>query len=223
MRAAAVDALSDSLSTAAVLISALVFRFTGFDPDGYIGLLVALLILRSGIMILLETKDHILGKPTDTACLDAIRAEVDACPTALGMHDIVVHSYGPGRGFITLHVEVDGSINIFETHDQIDNLERNIQKSLNMACTIHMDPIVTDDATVSALRSMTAEAVQSVDPRLSMHDFRCVVGRTHTNLIFDLVIPYACGNDEADFCRRVSEAVRRCDPTCFAVITVDRA
>ncbi|MBR6709612.1 MAG: cation transporter [Clostridia bacterium] len=222
MKAAAVDSLSDTVSMAAALISSLVFLFTGFDPDGYIGLLVALLILRSGIMILLQTKDHILGTAPDAECLEALRAEAEACPITYGTHDIVMHNYGPGRTFASLHIEVDGRANIFDIHEQIDDLERSIKEKLGIACTIHMDPIVTDDETVSALRNMTVAAVHTVDERLSIHDFRCVVGHSHTNLIFDLVVPFACGNDEKKFLSAVSAAIQKADPTCFTVITVDR-
>ena len=221
MQAAMVDSLTDVLSTSAVLLSTLIFRFTGFDPDGYIGLLVAALILWSGIKILNETKNHILGTAPDESIVEAISAEVKSCPAALGMHDLVVHNYGPGRILASLHVEVDGKIDIFETHDHIDNLEKKIQRELGIACTIHMDPIVTDDETADHLRTMTADAVASVDRGLSIHDFRCVVGQTHTNLIFDLVVPFENKTPADQLCAAIENKLRECG-AYYAVITVDR-
>lgn len=221
MQAAMVDSLTDVLSTAAVLISTLVFRFTGFDPDGYIGLVVAALILWSGVKILNETKNHILGTAPDESIVEAIRAEVRGCPAALGMHDLVVHNYGPGRILASLHVEVDGKVDVFETHDRIDTLEKKIQEELGISCTIHMDPIVTDDATVAQLRTMTASAVAAVDAGLTIHDFRCVVGQTHTNLIFDLVVPFENKTPTDLLCASI-EAKLREHGAYYAVITVDR-
>ena len=223
MRAAALDSLSDCLYTAAVLASALIFRIWGFDPDGYIGLAVAALILWSGIKILLETKNHILGTAPDEAVVSAIRDAVMACPSALGMHDLVVHNYGPGRTIASLHVEVDGKIDVFTTHDAIDNLEKELEHNLGIACTIHMDPIVTDDETVTRLRERTARTVAALGHGLTIHDFRCVVGQTHTNLIFDLVVPFECTTPPEQLCATIRALLQEWEGNYYAVITVDRA
>ncbi len=221
MQAAVVDSLSDVLSTTAVLISMLVFRFTGFDPDGYIGLLVAALIIWSGVKILLETMNHILGRAPDDELVEAICRAVENCPVALGMHDLIIHNYGPGRCLASLHVEVDGKEDIFVAHDHIDTLEKTIGDTLGISCTIHMDPIVTDDETVNRLREMTAETVAACEPTLTIHDFRCVVGRTHTNLIFDLVIPFEVKIPVERLCAEIEEKLRE-KGNYYAVITVDR-
>ena len=223
MRAAALDSLSDCLSTSAVLASALIFRAWGFDPDGYIGLIVAALILWSGVKILLETKNHILGTAPDEEVVTAIRDAVMACPAALGMHDLVVHNYGPGRTIASLHVEVDGKIDVFTTHDAIDNLEKDLERSLGIACTIHMDPIVTDDDTVTHLRERTARTVAALGYGLTIHDFRCVIGQTHTNLIFDLVIPFECTVPPEQLCNTIHALLQDWEGNYYAVITVDRA
>ncbi len=223
MQAAAVDSLSDTLSTAAVLISTLIFHIWAIDLDGYIGLIVAALILWSAVRILLETKNHILGTAPDTAVVEAIRDAVMSCPAALGMHDLVVHNYGPGRTIASLHVEVDGKIDVFTTHDAIDNLEKQLERDLGIACTIHMDPIVTDDETVTSLRTRVAHTAAALGLGLSIHDFRCVIGRTHTNLIFDLVIPFECPIPPEQVCETIRALLREWEGNYYAVITVDRA
>lgn len=222
MRAAAVDSLSDMLSTSAVLASTIIFRATGFDPDGYIGLIVAALILWSGVKILIETKNHILGTAPDAEIVAAIRDAVMACPASLGMHDLVVHNYGPGRTLASLHVEVDGKIDVFTTHDAIDTLEKQLSRDLGIACTIHMDPIVTDDETVNRLRERTARTVAALGLGLTIHDFRCVVGQTHTNLIFDLVVPFECPLPPEQLCDTIRALLREWEGDYSAVITVDR-
>ena len=222
MRAAALDSLSDCLSTAAVLASALVFRIWGFDPDGYIGLCVAALILWSGIKVLLETKNHILGTAPDEEIVSAIRDAVMACPAALGMHDLVVHNYGPGRTIASLHIEVDGKVDVFTTHDAIDNLEKALERDLGIACTVHMDPIVTDDEKITQLRERTARTVAALDLGLTIHDFRCVPGQTHTNLIFDLVVPFSCKVPADQLCSIIRGILGEWEGNYCAVITVDR-
>ncbi len=221
MQAAVVDSISDVLSTTAVLISMLIFRLSGFDPDGYMGLLVAAMILWSGIKILLETKNHILGTAPDEEIVEAICRAVENCRSAIGMHDLIVHNYGPGRCLASLHVEVDGRADIFVLHDDIDMLEKTIADTLGISCTIHMDPIVTDDETVNALRKMTEEIAVSVEATLTIHDFRCVVGYTHTNLIFDLVIPFEVSMPVDRICDEIARELRE-KGSYYAVITVDR-
>lgn len=222
MKAAAADSLSDTLSTSAVLASTVILRIWGVDLDGYIGLVVAALILVSGVKILLETKDHILGTAPDAEIIDAIRDTVMACPAACGMHDLVVHNYGPGRIICSLHIEVDGKADIFATHDAVDNLEKTLSETHGIACTIHMDPIVTDDDTVTDLRARTARLVAELDKGLTIHDFRCVVGATHTNLIFDLVVPFECKTPADELCSAIDERLRDWEGSYYAVITVDR-
>ena len=142
---------------------------------------------------------------------------------ALGIHDMMVHSYGPGHHIASLHVEVDGEANVYHMHDVIDNIEKRLHDELGIIATIHMDPVVTNDERVNALREMTAEILTGIDERLSMHDFRVVAGPSHTNLIFDVEAPFECKLTDAEIKDAVNKALRaRTDAVYFAVLTVDR-
>ena len=222
MKATAADSLSDAASTAAVLISALISYFTGFQTDAYMGILVAAIILFAGIKILNETKNSILGTPPDKETVNAVATLTLSYPEILGIHDMVIHNYGAGNTVASLHAEVDGAANIFDTHDVIDNLEKQIFQELGIRATVHMDPIVTDDEKVTALRAVTLDTVRTVEERLHIHDFRYVEGRTHSNLIFDVVAPFELKTSDDDLKREISSAISRIDPTYFAVITIDR-
>ncbi len=224
LKASAQDSLFDCISTAAVLISAIVVKLTGFYAlDAIVGLGVSVLIFVAGIRILNETKNSLLGEAPVDQTVEAITEIVNRYPEALGIHDMMIHNYGPGRFIASLHVEVNGSADMFELHDCIDNIERTIQHELNILCTIHMDPIVTDNETVTALRDFITMAVHRVDERLSIHDFRTVVGQSHTNLIFDLVVPFEVKRDTDEISRAVEEEVWLHHPNYYCVITVDRA
>lgn len=222
MRAAAQDSLSDVVSTAAVLGSILIFKWTDVQVDGYMGLAVSAFIVIAGLKILNETKNHILGVAPDPVLLAEIETIVTAPEAILGIHDLIVHSYGPGKFFATLHAEVDGKADVFVTHDVVDNLEKEIAETLGVECVIHMDPIVTDDALVNNLRESVAQAVAEIDGRLTIHDFRFVVGQTHSNLIFDVVVPFEIPWSADEVHDRVAAQIKSLDPTYRAVITVDR-
>ena len=146
----------------------------------------------------------------------------DSCEGVLGIHDLEVHNYGPGHVIAALHVEVDGTKDIFESHDMVDNLEKRLRRECGIFATIHMDPIVTDDEEVNFLREKVKSAVDSLDMGMNIHDFRFVRGHTHTNLIFDVAVPFECQLSEDEIRRAVSSAVSLIDPSYFTVITVDR-
>lgn len=225
MRATAADCLSDALSTTAVLISTLIlllFPSVTLNLDAYMGVIVAVLILVAGVKILNETKNSILGEAPSDEIVKEITAIVEAHEDVLGIHDLTVHNYGPGHVIAALHVEVDGKADVFHTHDMIDNIERQLRRELSIEATIHMDPIVTDDALVNDLRQRTAEAVQSIDPSLRIHDFRFVAGATHSNLIFDAVVPFEVKLSDEEIRRAVEDRVSRIDPSYFVVLTIDR-
>lgn len=222
LAAAATDSFSDTLSTGAVLVSAIISRVTGFDLDCYMGMVIAVVIFVSGVKILNENKNKLLGEAPDPALEDKIREMVKKCPEALGMHDLLIHSYGVGMTVISLHVEVDGAGDIFALHDAIDRLEKQIGEQLHAVCTIHMDPIVTDDAQVNALREQVARAVCEIDPRLKIHDFRFVDGTTHKNLIFDVAAPFELTLTNEALKSLVTEKLRAIDPAYHVVLTVDR-
>jgi len=225
MRATAADSLSDTLSTGAVLLVtllSLIFpQLIGWNLDAYVGAIVSILIIISGIRILNESKNAILGEAPSEDVLHTIHSTVERYPEALGIHDMRIHNYGPGHVIATLHVEVDGKVDIFRTHDMVDNIERDLRES-GIEATIHMDPIVTDDERVNELRARTTEVIRGIHPSLSIHDFRFVEGQTHTNLIFDIRLPFEVKMTEEELLAAATEAVSSIDPHFFAVITVDR-
>ena len=224
MRATAADSLFDCLSTLAVLLSTALYACFGWDfLDGYFGLFVAILIFTAGIRILNDTKNSILGERPVEGLVDRIRAIVSEYPEALGVHDIIVHNYGPGHTIVSLHVEVNGAEDFFAMHDVIDNIEHRLGEELCLQCTIHADPIVVGDPEVDRLREEVADAAASVDPAIRIHDLRFVRGNTHCNLIFDMAVPYECRMSDEELRRAVTERIVRVHPQYRTVITVDRS
>ena len=225
MRATAADSLSDVFATGAVLIATvlpMIFTEMTWNPDAYMGVIVAVLILVAGVRILNEAKNAILGEAPSEEIVKEITETVDRYEGALGIHDMVVHNYGPGRIIASLHIEVDGSVDVFETHDMMDTIEKDLRQNCGIEATIHMDPIVTDDEQVNELRAKTAEAVKKIHPLMQIHDFRFVAGATHTNLIFDVVVPFEVKMSEAEIKSAVAEKVTEINPTYFVVLNVDR-
>ena len=222
MKATAADSLSDALATTAVLISMLIMRFAGFDTDAYMGIIVAVIILVAGIKILAETKDHILGTAPDAEIIEAVHGIIRRYPESLGIHDMRIHNYGPGRTVASFHVEVDGGGDIFALHDAIDNMEKQIAEELSIECTIHLDPIVTDDEKVASLREAAKKKVLEIDGQLNIHDFRFVEGHTHTNLIFDVVAPFEIKMTDEELSCAVNTKIKEISPDYFTVITIDR-
>lgn len=224
MRATAADSLSDAGATTAVLVASLVYRFTGFDPDAYMGILVALLIFWAGIQILNDTKNSILGERPSDETVAQIHAVVDefADKGVIGLHDLVVHNYGPGRVMASLHVEVAGDAELYASHDMIDLIERRLRVECGIEATVHMDPISVHDPRVAELKRFAEEEAHRIDSRIRIHDFRMAPGDTHTNLIFDLSVPFEVNIPDADLRSRLADAIHEADGHLFAVITVDR-
>ena len=222
MRATAADSLSDAGASTAVLVAMLIFKFTGVDIDGYMGILVAIVIFIAGIKILNDTKNAILGEAPSEEIVEQIKSIVAEYPDALGIHDMVVHSYGPGRIMATLHIEVDGSKCVFESHDMIDLIERRLNEECRVQASIHMDPIVADDEEVNKMRSLVMEKVKDLDERLDIHDFRFVRGVTHTNLIFDVYVPFEIKMSDAEVKKSIADKVFEIDKNYFTVVTIDR-
>ena len=222
MRATAADSLSDAGATLAVLVSTLIYKFTSLDIDAYMGMLVAILILVAGIKILNETKNSILGEKPADETIEQISEVVGRYPDALGIHDLIVHNYGPGRVIVSLHVEVDGHEDIFKSHDMADCIERDLRTEFGMEATVHMDPIVLNDPLVDELRKLTIAAVQTLYPTVKIHDFRIVPGDTHTNLIFDIAVPFEIEDSDETICAQINSQIKARKADCFAVITVDR-
>ena len=222
MRATAADSLSDALATAAVLLSTIVSPLIHFSLDGYMGVVVAGFILWSAIGILRDTMNKLLGEAPTQEMEQLLTRHILRHEGVLALHDMVVHSYGPGRTFATVHVEVDAREDILKSHDMIDNIEREVLLDHGVNLVIHLDPIVVDDPEVNALRETTRELVQAVNPELTIHDFRVVRGRTHSNLIFDVQVPRDCPLTDEEITRRIIEKVKGLRENYFAVVTLDR-
>ncbi len=220
--AAAADSFSDCIATGAVLISMLVYIIFKVNIDAYIGAAVSVVIFIAGLKILGDTKDLILGEAPDGNFTDRVVAIVNAHPEILGIHDMLVHSYGHDRYFVSLHAEVDGSVDVFLTHDVIDNVEKEIRDNLGAQCTIHLDPIVTDDERVGEMRAKVEKIVKTLDERMKIHDFRFVEGQTHTNLIFDIAVPFEFKLGDDELKKKVSSLVSVIDEDYYAVIDIDR-
>ena len=219
LMATAADSRNDALSTGAVLLSALVSRHTGWRIDGYTGLAVALFILWSGIGIARDTVNPLLGQGADPALGQALAKMLTANPKVLGFHDLMVHDYGPGQRFATVHVEMDAREDPLLCHDIIDGLERSCLDELKVHLCIHYDPIVTDDPELNHMRQVVTDCLARLDPGLSVHDFRMVRGAARTNLIFDLVVPDSVHLDDVQ--QAVDQAVSRESDKYATVITFD--
>lgn len=221
MIATGTDSLSDSIATAVVLLSMGVTYLFDVNIDGYAGVLVAAFILFAGYNVAKDTLSPLLGQAPDPEFVDSIEELVMSSNAVIGMHDLVVHDYGPGRVMISLHAEVDGKGDIFELHDEIDLIERRLKDELGCDATIHMDPVETDNEQVTAERRALEGVLAELGYIISMHDFRMVAGPSHTNLIFDVVIAPDCGKTPAQVRSEVCAAVEEKLPNRFAVVNVD--
>ena len=221
--AASADSFSDCASTAAVLVSSIIIGISGWwFIDSIVGLAVAVMIMIAGVKILNETKNSLLGEAPVREVVDSIKSTVEKYPEVVGIHDMLVHNYGPKTYIVSFHAEVDGSRNIYDQHEAIDNIEREINEDLSILCTIHMDPIVTNDEAVNELREFTAATAKEICPEATIHDFRTVIGQTHTNLIFDLVLPFDIKEAPEEIVEALKQKIRDKRENCFCVITVDR-
>lgn len=223
MLATATDSLSDSVSTAVVLAAMAVQYFFNINIDGFAGLAVAVFIVFAGFNAGKETLSPLLGQAPDRELVEELEKIVLGYPEIIGIHDLIVHDYGPGRLVISLHAEVDGKGDIFLLHDAIDNAERQVKERFGAITTIHMDPIEADDSEVAAIRNAVAELVRQVDPCISIHDFRMVPGATHTNLIFDAVIPAGYHFSDDEVSEQIKDLVHSTWPDRFAVVEIDHA
>ncbi len=209
MKAAAADSMSDCVSTAIVLICTVIGMYTGLQLDAWCGLAVAVFILVTGVRAAKDTISPLLGEPPSADFVKKIEQLVLAYPSVVGIHDMIVHDYGPGRRMISLHAEVPAHGDILRIHDEIDNAERELAEKLGCHAVIHMDPIENDNPECVRLRSEVSALVKQIDERLTIHDFRMVTGPTHTNLIFDLVLPHHYPTGEKELRHEVSDAVRQ--------------
>lgn len=221
--ATATDSRNDVIATGTVIAATVLSHYTKLELDGYMGVAVAVFIFYSGINLVKETLDTLLGKAADETMVSEIERRIMNYPGVLGTHDLMIHDYGPGRQFGSVHIEVAAEENILVSHDMVDNIERDFLKELNLHLIIHMDPIVTKDESVNDLRKWLVSEVKKVHPELSIHDLRVVPGTTHTNLIFDCLVPRDSGEGDEEIEHKIDELVRQTYPNYFCVITVDHS
>lgn len=220
--AAATDSRNDVLSTSLVLVSSVIGWATGVEIDGYIGVLIALFVLWSGFSIVRKTISPLLGQAPDPEMVEAIKQTVLAHDGIVGVHDLMVHNYGPGRCVVSLHAEVPCHEDMLVSHDRIDQVEKEIMRTYNAVTCIHMDPVDTEDERIGNLRVLVETILGDIDPRLSMHDFRVVFGETHTNLIFDLVIPFDY-REQQKLAEEIQRRVQVVNPRLYIVATIEHS
>lgn len=223
MQATATDSLSDSVATTVVLLSMGVSYFFHVNIDGYAGLLVAVFILYAGFNAAKDTVSPLLGQAPDPEFVQRVADIVTAHPEVVGIHDLLVHDYGPGRVMVSLHAEVRGDGNIFDLHDAIDTAENELKEQLGCIATIHMDPIEADNTEVSQVRAAVAEKLKELDDVISIHDFRMVPGPTHTNLIFDAVVPAGYKKSDEELAASIRQHIHQTWPDRYAVVSIDHS
>lgn len=221
MIATATDSLNDVIATTAVLIALFIAKFTGFNLDGYMGIVVGLFIFYSGFNLVKETTNPLLGEAPSPELLETIQTKLLGYPNICGYHDLVLHSYGPNRYFASVHAEVSADANLLECHDVIDMIEKDFAKELGINLVIHLDPIVTDDTLSNSLKQQVEHIVHRIDPNLSIHDFRLVPGQTHTNLIFDVLVPVSLKMKPTSLAQIIDQEVKKIDLSYYTVITLD--
>jgi len=223
MRATAMDSFSDMAATSVVLLSMLIGNWTGWMIDGYAGLAVALFIGYTGVRAAKETVSPLLGQPPTKEYVEEIERIVLDHDGIIGVHDLVVHDYGPGRRMISLHAEVPADGDMIRLHDTVDNLEKLLRKECGCEAVIHMDPVETNNKETNRLRKETESILEELDPRLTLHDFRVVAGPTHTNLVFDVVVPFGFPMADDAVKQAISERIHALEGKCYAVIEVDKS
>lgn len=225
LRAASLDSLCDTVATTVVLASSIVTMLAGSEiggwVDGFAGIAVACFIIFTGLRSSKETISLLVGRSPDKKFIDDIHEFVKAYPEVVGIHDVMVHDYGPGRQIVSFHAEVPADIDFSFAHDVIDCIERDMQKKFSCIVTIHLDPIVVNDKKVDAMRNLAEDAAKSVDPAFTIHDFRITDGGKHVNLIFDLSVPTDCKLALDEAARAVRRKIAETNPDCFAVIKAE--
>ena len=223
LKAACADSRNDVICTGVVLVSSVVGWITNVAIDGYVGAAVALFVIWSGFSIIREAVSPLLGQAPDAEMVEQIKKTVLSHEGIVGIHDLMIHSYGPGRCVISLHAEVPCREDMMRSHDRIDCVEKDLMREFNAIACIHMDPVDTEDERVETLRVLAETVAQDIDRRLSLHDFRVVFGETHTNLIFDLVVPFDFKGDQAALGEEIQRRVQLADSRLFVVATVEHS
>ena len=219
--ATADDSRNDVISTSSVLLSMVVGHFTGLNLDGWMGAAVAAFILVSGFGLVKDTIDPMLGTAPTSEQVTDIRRKLESYPGVLGTHDLMVHDYGPGRQFASVHLEMDAKADPLVSHDLIDNIERDFLEHDHLHMVIHYDPIVTDDPIVAVMKEVLMRIVTEIHPQMAIHDLRVVPGNTHVNVVFDCVVPYDLKLEAREIKERIWRAVRAEYPSYYCVITLE--
>lgn len=220
--ATSADSINDVISTIVVIIGGIISFNTGLNIDGWLGLAVALFVIYSGIKLIIETTDPLLGAAPDEELVKVLSEKILSYDGVIGIHDLVVHNYGFGRCFASAHAEVPASTDVMISHDTIDNIEFDVLETMNIHLVIHLDPVETDNPRIADLKESVQLILQAKDPRITMHDFRVVFGDTHTNIIFDVDLPFDYSENDDFFCADLTKDIRKLDPTYNTVITIDR-
>lgn len=216
------DSRNDVIATSVVLLGAAVTRFTGVNLDGFLGLAVAVFIVVSGVKLIMETGDPLLGMAPDQELVRSIYEKILTYDGVIGIHDLTVHNYGVGRRFASVHCEVPAEEDILVSHDIIDNIERDFLKNENIQLVIHLDPVVTGDERTNALQKQVREVVHRIYPQVSLHDFRVVWGITHSNIVFDVAAPFSLEDTDEEIRDRIAHEIHLLDQSYRTVITIDR-
>lgn len=222
MLATAQDSRSDVIATSATVVALVCSLFTDLPVDGIMGMVVSFFIFKAGIEIIKDTVDELLGKPADPEITEQIRNLVCCDERIIGVHDMIIHSYGPGNMIGSCHAEVRSNEDFVSTHDLIDRIERDIHKQLRISMTIHMDPIEVDNEQINSCRELVSGIIENIDERLKFHDFRIVTGDTHINLIFDLVVPYEIKRSNDELKKEIDAELAKEQELYYTVITFDR-
>lgn len=224
MTAVVADSLSDIAATSVTLIALILSKFfPSLHIDGWLGILVACFVLKAGLDIFRDTLSSLIGQPPSKELVDEIKNKILAYDHVSGIHDLIVHNYGPEHYFATVHVEIPADIDVMVGHDIIDNIENDIKKEIGIDLTIHYDPIVVNDERVNELKEMTDNIVKNINPELSIHDFRVVDGPMHTNLIFDVVIPYGFKEVPNEIIKEISLKISEVNDSYFTVIKAEHS
>ena len=224
MKATAADSLGDVLATLATIVSVLIYGFAHVNIDGYIGLLVSVVVMAAGFNIAKETLEPLIGSATEPEVYDKISRFVESYDGIIGSHDLIVHNYGPSRSMASIHAEVPSDVDVMLSHELIDQIEREAKEKLGLFLVIHMDPVETDNPEVTRLKGMVKEVLEEIDPGLKFHDFRIVQGVNRINVIFDIVVSYELTVRQTDQMKEeIERKLREKDSRLNCVITVDKA
>lgn len=216
------DSRNDVIATSVVLLGAVITMLTGVNLDGYMGAVVALFIVFSGVQLTISTADPLLGQAPEGELVQTITEKMLSYPGIIGMHDLAVHNYGVGRCFASAHCEVDAKNDILVSHDLIDNIERDFSRDLGIHMVIHLDPVIVGDARTDALHCKVQSLVTALYPTVTIHDFRVIWGVTHSNIVFDAAVPFAVKDSDAVITKKLEAEIQKLDPDYRTVVTIDR-